>query len=172
MTPGLYLRKLTAMDLISLYDKMYTDFPERWVSPERNEFAYQALRKYGIPKTLLDVGCGSGHTIAYLKWRMYGTRFVGLDLSAEAVRLAQMRVPTATFVQGTLEDWETKDQQFDMILLMGVIEHFPDLSKALSKIQQLKSKLGCHPPVSNCWPARMSAFQPHRCPRRPGWWRT
>lgn len=123
------------------YDKTYLADPEKWVSPERNDTAYKALRKYGIPNALLDIGCGSGHTIHYLKWRFYRTLLFGLDLSAEAIRLAKKRVPDAIFKHGSLE--ETKfDRQFDAIILMGVIEHFPDIPLALSNIQQLKSKLG------------------------------
>ena len=129
------------MDLISLYDKTYTDEPDKWVSNERNEFAYQTLHKYGIPRTLLDVGCGSGHTLHYLNWRLYRTQFTGIDLSGEAIRLAQRRMPNADFFQTDLESWEYK-YQFEMILLMGVIQHLPDLKESLSKIQQLKSKLG------------------------------
>lgn len=129
------------MDLISQYDKTYADDPDKWVSLERNEFAWLTTRKYGTPRTLLDIGCGSGHTIRYLKWRYYLTQFTGIDLSGEAIRLANARIPGERFIQTSLEDWDT-DETFDQIFLMGVIEHFPDLPKALAKIQQLKSKLG------------------------------
>lgn len=133
--------KMVATGLIEQYDKTYQNDPDKWVSPERNDFAYKSLKKYGIPRTLLDIGCGSGHTIRYLQWRLYGTKFYGLDLSSEAIRLAKIRVPEATFIQGALEETDF-DKQFDMILLMGVIEHFPDLPTSLDKIRRIKSQIG------------------------------
>lgn len=132
---------MTTDERVAQYDKMYRDRPERWISPRRNAFAITALGRYGAPKLLLDIGCGSGHTIAYLKQYWPNTEYYGVDLSGEALKLARERVPDAKFVQGKLETMKM-DKKFDLILLMGVVEHFPDLPLALDKIHKLKTKNG------------------------------
>lgn len=80
------------------------------------------------PKTLLDYGCGNGHTIEYLQTRWPNTRYHGIDISPEALRLAGGRCPHAQFSQ------EIPGSLFDVILLMGVAEHFKSFILQMRRI--------------------------------------
>ena len=56
---------------------------------------------------VLDVGCGSGWLVRRLAQLLPGGTFVGVDVSDEMVRRAQIAgatLPNATFLQGTAED--------------------------------------------------------------------
>jgi trans-aconitate methyltransferase len=89
----------------------------------------------GQPKTVLDIGCGNGHTIDYFYRRWKATQFTGLDLSGVAIKLAQGRYPYARFMVGSVGEVELP--QFDLITLLGVAEHFEDLQGLLSECKKL-----------------------------------
>lgn len=73
---------------------------------------------------VLDVGCGTGANVAAFAGRHEA---VGVDPSAEGVRLARERFPDARFVEGTVPGaGDTEAAAADLVLLTDVIEHVPD----------------------------------------------
>jgi 2-polyprenyl-3-methyl-5-hydroxy-6-metoxy-1,4-benzoquinol methylase len=114
------------------YDAIYRDKPDKWTSGPRDEFAYWSIEGYlgHEPESLLDVGCGNGHTIGLLKMLWPDTRFVGVDVSEVACRLARAGAPGAVFVHGTVED-VVSHGPFEVVTLMGVAEHFEDVVDGL-----------------------------------------
>ena len=85
---------------------------------------------------ILDVGCATGGLLSVFKRRGY-TNVVGADPSpacAEAAkRLYDIEVRTSTVFE--LEHWT---DQFDLVLLVGVLEHIREVHQAL---RALKSRL-------------------------------
>jgi len=77
--------------LIEEYDRFYLHNPRIWIDDTRNQFAFSALSGYlkQAPASVLDVGCGNGHTIKYFSERWQDTRFTGLDLSPVAIKIAK-----------------------------------------------------------------------------------
>lgn len=74
---------------------------------------------------ILDIGCGEG-IFAELATHLTEARYVGLDISKEAVRRANLRnIPNAEFVSGDAMEFETSDK-FDVIMSAGAIHHFAD----------------------------------------------
>jgi len=72
---------------------------------------------------ILDAGCGSGLYAAELLAR--GARVVGVDESAELIRLARRRAPQASFHVQPLEkplDWAA-DRSVDRVLMALVLHH-------------------------------------------------
>jgi trans-aconitate methyltransferase len=137
--------------IIAEYDEYYGKNPEKWTSPSRDEFTYQALLDFlgEPPKNLIDVGCGNGHTVAYLMERWPETRFTGLDLSPEAIRIAREKAPGATFVRGFLD--EISLRQYQVVILLGVAEHFEDISINLARVRSLITPGGvAYIEVPNC----------------------
>jgi trans-aconitate methyltransferase len=117
------------------YDAIYRNDPGKWTAPWRDQFAHSVIEDYlGEPKSLLDIGCGNGHTIAFLKERWHKTEFSGTDTSAEAIRLAKTRVHGADFYQ---VDHGSLGMRFHAITIMGVAEHFEDIVQELSKARRL-----------------------------------
>ena len=126
------------VDLVKQYNAIFQAKPSKWSSPGRDEFAFNAIEKYGEPANLLDIGCGNGHTLKLFGDKWKGTRLYGIDLSDEAIRLAKENVPQAEFACAFFEDYKGyAPEMFERITLLGVIEHFPTTSKALAKIRSL-----------------------------------
>lgn len=84
-------------------------------------------------KEVLDLGCGSGFfsNIA----REAGARVIGTDYSESAIAFAKNRYPGIDFRIGNAKTiQEFGEGQFDVVLLMDVIEHIKDQEAALNEI--------------------------------------
>jgi SAM-dependent methyltransferase len=74
--------------------------------------------------TIVDVGCGTGANLAHLA---ADYECVGIDTSADAVRLAQARFPNVQFIRGFApRDLHSIVDRTRLVLLTDVLEHVPD----------------------------------------------
>ena len=81
---------------------------------------------------VLDVGCGTGCTVAELSKRYEA---VGIDASADAVRRAKLRYPDCEFLHGTIpHDAKHVLDKVKLVTLMDVLEHVEDDYGLLSSI--------------------------------------
>ncbi len=79
---------------------------------------------------VLELGCGDGSRELPLLASRYRTTAV--DISAEQLRRARERVPSATFVHGDLTEVDFAAQSFDAVCAFYVLNHVPrDLLPAL-----------------------------------------
>ena len=65
---------------------------------------------------VLDVGCGTGRTAAWLKKR-FALQVTGIDISPEAIALAKENVPDAEFFEGDGEFLDFPSYTFDCVLM-------------------------------------------------------
>jgi len=130
-------------EAVAEYDRYYRKKPEKWTSAERNEYARKHIEDYldGQPKNLLNVGCGNGHTIAYLKELWPKTVFCGFDLSPVAIETARAKLPGVDLQSGFLDEI-TYPMQFECVILLGVVEHFEKLNESLVQLAALVRKDG------------------------------
>lgn len=80
------------------------------------------------PARILDIGCGTGWTSAFLAQRGY--EVVGIDLSPEAIATAQQafQYPNLTFVQHDVEiRLPYDDPAFDAALFFDSLHHVSDI---------------------------------------------
>ena len=107
-------------------------------SPWKARQILRMLRKNHLaPKTVCDVGCGAGEVLRQLQEHLDGEcMFWGYDISPQAVELAKSRANERLQFKltGFMED---KDNFFDLILIMDVIEHLEDY---FSFLREIKSK--------------------------------
>jgi 2-polyprenyl-3-methyl-5-hydroxy-6-metoxy-1,4-benzoquinol methylase len=94
-------------------------------------------------KLILDAGCGTGYKSLMLALANPGAKIVGIDLSAESVKLAEQRlqyhgVANAEFYALKIEDLPTLGLQFDYINADEVLYLLPD---AMAGLQAMKSVL-------------------------------
>ncbi len=78
---------------------------------------------------LLDVGCGTG-----LSRQIYAGKtadFVGMDLSAEALRLASTRFPGDTWIRGDACAMPFGDNEFDAVCFSSVLHHITEFPQAV-----------------------------------------
>ena len=109
-------------------------------SPWKARQILRMLRKNHLaPKTVCDVGCGAGEVLRQLQEHLDGEcMFWGYDISPQAVELAKSRANER--LQFKLTDFmEDKDNFFDLILVLDVIEHLEDYFSFLGQLK-LKSR--------------------------------
>lgn len=112
------------------YDAIYREKPDKWADNMRNSFAFGALSEMiNNPGSMLDVGCGCGHTLEYFRYRWRDTQYMGVDISPVALELAKERLPEAEFSRAL-----PQLRKFDVITIMGVAEHFRSPSSELQNI--------------------------------------
>lgn len=74
--------------------------------------------------TIIDVGCGTGANLASLASEY---RCVGIDTSADAIRLAQQRFPQTEFLLGRApDDLGRSIDEARIVLMTDVLEHVSD----------------------------------------------
>ncbi|MDE2040643.1 MAG: class I SAM-dependent methyltransferase [Elusimicrobia bacterium] len=97
------------------------------------------LSRLAAPGAVLDVGCGRGFLLAYLRLMGYEPR--GLELSEHAAWHARHRlgleVASADFLS-----FSARPESFDMIVFWHTLEHFPEPEKCLSRAAELLKPAG------------------------------
>jgi len=88
---------------------------------------------------ILDVGCGTGQTAAYLA-DQYGSKVTAIDINPIMVekaknRMEKKRVPVE-IIQASIENIPLKDREFDLIISESVLA-FVNKEKALKEIFRL-----------------------------------
>lgn len=88
-------------------------------------------------KTVLDIGCGSGHGSNTLA-RKFHTVY-GVDISPEAISYAQTnwQLPNIIFQTGDSLNIPFPDNSFDVVVAFEVFEHLTDWRKFLSEIKRV-----------------------------------
>ena len=104
--------------LANYYDQMYAHIDYEGAADRLDEIIQKYKKSTG--KRLLDVGCGTGTHLMYLKDR-YQT--MGFDISEEMLSIARAKCPGINFVQGNMVSMEL-NQFFDVIIcLFGAITY-------------------------------------------------
>lgn len=91
---------------------------------------------------ILDLGCGDGKVLRdLLSWKLRPENLYGIDVSHFIIDYARkLSSSEMNFVQGTLDELPFENQQFDIILSRGVLQHIKDeetMNKVSSQIQRI-----------------------------------
>jgi ubiquinone/menaquinone biosynthesis C-methylase UbiE len=96
-----------------------------------------ALMNLDPADRVLDVGCGSGWLVRRLAARVPNCRVVGIDVSDEMIRRAQVAgagVPNIHFVQGSAEQIPAGPDSFTKVLSVESAYYWHDPARALGEI--------------------------------------
>lgn len=134
------------MSTKEFYDNIYKANPTKWNSEARDEFAFNALSSViSEPASLLDFGCGNGHTLRYFSGVCTNTEFYGVDISSVALEITRKKMPDA--ILSTSIDEMPK---VNVITMLGALEHFEDLSDIQKVMAHLSPAGLLYVEVPNC----------------------
>lgn len=127
-------------DYTKLYeqDDQYAKFPS---GPVRLEKTLRLLRQWKPGGTVLDVGCGTGHTA--LQLLELGYEVIGVDLSAGMVQQAETLIRSSnpasrpSFRVGDVEKIPVDDSSVDAVIALGLIEYLSDDDRFVAEIKRV-----------------------------------
>jgi len=97
--------------------------------------------KVNQSEKLLDIGCGDGQVCSLLVGRGY--QVFGLEISEEALKNARQKVPKGLFfLSDGSNHLSFKDEEFDLITCLGVLEHVLEPMKMLEECYRVLKKGG------------------------------
>ncbi len=96
----------------------------------------RALKHYRSA-SCLDVGCGNGAFLAFLKEACPYIRPAGLDYSSSMVKKSRERLPDAEIREGDAECMPLKDHSYDAVTCHMSIHHYPHPEKALAEMYRI-----------------------------------
>lgn len=97
-----------------------------------------ALVKSIHPRTVLDVGCGEGYVLDALSRGGVMAGLTGLDLSEQAVQDARARLGARAEIEcRDARELASDGRQFDLVMMLEVLEHIPDPGQMLPILEAL-----------------------------------
>lgn len=87
-------------------------------------------------KKILEIGCGQGFN-TYLLSKKTQNRVIGIDLSKKDIDISKQRYPNVDFIVMNAEKLKFKDNYFDFIYAIEVLEHVNHLGKVLNEIKRV-----------------------------------
>lgn len=114
-------------DYLSLHDA------GEFFSEKHSRDIADRLVKASKPRTVLDIGCGTGPLVAEFTRR--GLAATGIDSSPGVLDAARLRAPDGTFHLGSVGAIPLPDDQFDAATLIETIEHLDDATLALALLE-------------------------------------
>ena len=104
-----------------------------YVEEEIKEFLAQSHS--GKAGKLLDIGCGDGNHLQYLK--KYARQIYGSDYNLTRLERAHNKYPEATIYLADILEYPALDGFFELIFFNHVIEHIPNDHQALREIMRI-----------------------------------
>jgi ubiquinone/menaquinone biosynthesis C-methylase UbiE len=127
---------------------------DSWIRERESQFIDRSIEQYltdkGLPESgegvsILDIGCGNGHTLEILSKKYPGARFYGVEYTPELFELAKSRnLEKVKLIQGDFSEAELPEEKMDLIITQRVlinILHEKKREESFKRIyDQLKDK--------------------------------
>jgi SAM-dependent methyltransferase len=111
------MQPLNYDELAAGYDRRYEEYAYVGI-----EWALSDFVGSGCGRSILEVGCGTGHWLARLE--RDGLSLAGLDPSLEMLRRARTRLPAADLRTGRAEQLPWEAGSFDRVICIHALHHF------------------------------------------------
>lgn len=126
----------------AFYDSLYKDIADDpWAvlasrGEQFNKFVASLVAQFN-PNRYLDVGCGEGRLLAFIR----ASDKHGIDISLKALRAA-IRYSGATLSLGIAEELPYRTGFFEIVTSMGVMTHFVDDLVATKEVYRVLDPMG------------------------------
>jgi len=100
-------------------------------------------------KTLLEIGCGTGHGLNYLSTVNKNYKYIGFDISEKAIEIGRKKYPHLKLAQGDILKHSIR-REYDDILIVQTLEHFCEPLDIIDKLLNNCSRLIISVPYRNC----------------------
>lgn len=110
---------------------------------KRVEVAFNTATKDSSHKKVLDFGCGSG-VLSYLM-ASNGYEVTASDIEIRPLNLVKSKIDfpsNINFIEGDVIDLDVKDNSFDIIFALDVLEHIENLSDYIKLFKRLLTPNG------------------------------
>ncbi len=90
-------------------------------SDKTNQYKrFEILTKIGVKKNdaVLDIGCGGGELVNYLKTKRLKTDYLGIDINPYYLQIAKSRYPDNEFINSN--GWDLTTRDYDWALASGI----------------------------------------------------
>lgn len=130
----------------------------------REHLAYMmpVFKKLPEESTVIEIGVGTGSLLRMVH-ETTRLRVIGLDISRNAIRQAKLRFSpfksNSSLVLGDVFHLPFRDGSFDVVICLGLIEHFEDSFTPMSNVLKLVKK-GGYAFISV--PQRASLYAPYK----------
>lgn len=124
-------KSVDQQQIINWFDKTYKLRQTGYLRPVDAYRIYPHLLNVKEGGTLLDIACGPGQLLMAAKEKK--VQLYGIDISAEAIRQCQARLPEAQVQVANAETLPFADKWFDYLTCLGSLERIIQLDKALAE---------------------------------------
>jgi ubiquinone/menaquinone biosynthesis C-methylase UbiE len=102
---------------------------------KRAEVVKQML-KYSKAKHILDIGCAEGFITNYLS--QLQAQVIGVDID-RSLKTAKNKVKNADFIYASITDLPFKEETFEAVTLLEILEHLPEknISKSIIEVNRV-----------------------------------
>ncbi|MBI2062871.1 MAG: methyltransferase domain-containing protein [Candidatus Yanofskybacteria bacterium] len=114
-------------------EKFFINLGHKPILRKISKYFSKLNKKEGAPRKLLDVGAAYGFFVELAS--KYGFEAMGNDITREAVDYAKSR--NVNVVLGKTKELNFPDGSFDVVTVLGVIEHWYDPKEELSEIRRI-----------------------------------
>ncbi len=127
-----------------LYEEIAQKFPQNRLLEgyhhfRRLQMVLKLMDRLGEDLLVLDAGCGDGIQAAAISNK---NRVIGIDISQTRLRRAQEIVNKGSFINGDLLSLPFKDNIFDVVLFLEVLEHLPGPIPVLRELRRIVKRGG------------------------------
>ncbi|SEN07343.1 class I SAM-dependent methyltransferase [Paenibacillus sp. OV219] len=124
----------------TVYDRLMADMPY----PEWLKFAQSCWQRYGTPRTVVDLGCGTGSISIPLARQGY--QVYGIDLSSDMLTIGQSKWEdsvrsggpargTVTWLQQDMTEWELGEQVDSVISFCDCVNYLTEEEDVVAAIE-------------------------------------